>query len=492
MTLLAGELDRIWAGDLFDRRAEADMLQAYLESASNRALSREDQRAFTLAIDAGYGEGKTFFLRRFAQHLAASHPVAFVDAWADDIVDEPLTALAATLREALDPIIQKSPAIADRWQTVLEKTGRIASIASRGIFKRGLGLVFTSAAVEAAGEVFSGVGDKAEAAIQDDLKTSGADAVKALEGGGSVAPGALMQARIAAFQDGKEAIEALKVSLEVLIAALAGESLQAPVIIVIDELDRCRPTYAVKLLEEIKHLFDVPGLVFVFGMHGDQLAHSVSGAYGPGFDGRAYLRRFIAREYRLKRPAPTPLVRFLLERSGLDTKRLSTDRVRDGLSLKQIQPAEAISWYARQQRLSLRDVYRLIDILQTCLALTRASLLMSYLLPLIIGRLQGRPSGSFEVPASATERITYVVADMNGKTADVEAWAWADQLRSAARRTQHELVERVNRNDRASSVILDARSENDLSLDPFANPRNYPDLLEAVGRFTDTTTEPEH
>ena len=78
-------------------------------------------------------------------------------------------------------------------------------------------------------------------------------------------------------------IKQMKAALAEVVSSLESKDRSAPIIIVIDELDRCRPTYAIKLLEEIKHLFDVPGLVFVFGMHGDQLAHSVKAAYGAEF-----------------------------------------------------------------------------------------------------------------------------------------------------------------------------------------------------------------
>ncbi|HEX8572440.1 MAG TPA: P-loop NTPase fold protein [Allosphingosinicella sp.] len=276
------EIKRIWADDLFQRRGEAEMLHAYIVSAARRATNVEDQRAFTIAIDAGYGEGKTFFLRRLAAHLATRHPVAFVDAWADDIIDEPLTALAATLKRALEPLLAKSPTVRERWKEVLEKTSVIAGLAARGIVKRGFGLLITSAAVEAAAEVLQGLGEEVQSAVQEDLQTSGSDMVSS-----SVdfvaAPQRLMQKRIDAFEEGRAAVADLKASLAALVAALGEKDQSPPIVIVVDELDRCRPPYAIKLLEEIKHLFDVPGLVFVFGMHGSQLAHSVAGRLRPEF-----------------------------------------------------------------------------------------------------------------------------------------------------------------------------------------------------------------
>ena len=53
--------------------------------------------------------------------------------------------------------------------------------------------------------------------------------------------------------------------------------------IVIDELDRCRPSYAVEILEMAKHLFSVDRVVFVLSINRDQLAHSVKVLYGSDF-----------------------------------------------------------------------------------------------------------------------------------------------------------------------------------------------------------------
>ena len=51
----------IWADDLFDRRADAEAIMSYLQSVAGRPAIREDHRGFTLAIDAEYGTGKSFF-----------------------------------------------------------------------------------------------------------------------------------------------------------------------------------------------------------------------------------------------------------------------------------------------------------------------------------------------------------------------------------------------------------------------------------------------
>ncbi len=63
-------------------------------------------------------------------------------------------------------------------------------------------------------------------------------------------------------------------------------------IIFIDELDRCRPNFAVELLERIKHYFDNGRVTFVFSVNFSQLQHTISNCYGANFDGFRYLDRF--------------------------------------------------------------------------------------------------------------------------------------------------------------------------------------------------------
>jgi hypothetical protein len=63
-------------------------------------------------------------------------------------------------------------------------------------------------------------------------------------------------------------------------------------VIFVDELDRCRPSYAVQLLERIKHFFYDERITFVFSINFSQLQHTVKTYYGPFFDATRYLDKF--------------------------------------------------------------------------------------------------------------------------------------------------------------------------------------------------------
>lgn len=63
-------------------------------------------------------------------------------------------------------------------------------------------------------------------------------------------------------------------------------------IIFIDELDRCRPSYALEMLERIKHYFDDDRIIFLLSINKEQLAHTIKNYYGNEFDSTGYLNKF--------------------------------------------------------------------------------------------------------------------------------------------------------------------------------------------------------
>ena len=85
-----------------------------------------------------------------------------------------------------------------------------------------------------------------------------------------------------------------------------------PLIIIIDELDRCRPSYAVELLEVAKHIFAVDHIVFVLAVNRSQLSHSVKALYGNDFDAYGYLKRFFDVDFRLPDPSREKFIDKLL------------------------------------------------------------------------------------------------------------------------------------------------------------------------------------
>ena len=63
-------------------------------------------------------------------------------------------------------------------------------------------------------------------------------------------------------------------------------------VIFVDELDRCKPSFAIKLLERIKHYFECECVTFVFSVNIEELQHTVKQYYGSDFNADLYLSRF--------------------------------------------------------------------------------------------------------------------------------------------------------------------------------------------------------
>ena len=88
----------------------------------------------------------------------------------------------------------------------------------------------------------------------------------------------------------KEHIE-LEEKIQEFLQNLSSEK-EERLVIFVDELDRCRPDFAVQLLERIKHYFDLENITFVFSVNCEQLVHTIQKFYGENFDAGRYLGRF--------------------------------------------------------------------------------------------------------------------------------------------------------------------------------------------------------
>lgn len=63
-------------------------------------------------------------------------------------------------------------------------------------------------------------------------------------------------------------------------------------ILIIDELDRCNPIYASKVLETIKHFYDFSNITIIYVSNNKELANTMKKQYGENFNGYEYLNKF--------------------------------------------------------------------------------------------------------------------------------------------------------------------------------------------------------
>ncbi len=264
-----------------ERKKYAEVLTTIVESYAD---------GFVLAINNKWGTGKTTFVKMWQQNLInEGFQTLYFNAWENDFQKEVIIALLSELSE----LRSKSEA---KFQNVVEK-----------------GAAFLKKIVPA---VAKGVASKA----------IGNDAVTEIIGAVTEFTTEELESEIKNFAKGKEGILEFRKSLELFAKAVDSDK---PIVFIIDELDRCRPSYAVEVLEQIKHLFSVPGIVFVLSIDKIQLSNAVRGFYGSDrIDADEYLRRFIDLEYTLPSPNRKLFVNYLYEYFGFNEFLESTERLK--------------------------------------------------------------------------------------------------------------------------------------------------------------------
>ncbi|MFK3862397.1 KAP family P-loop NTPase fold protein [Pseudoalteromonas rhizosphaerae] len=291
---------------------------------------------FVLNLNGAWGTGKTEFLRRLYTHLTnEGHPTIYIDAWESDFSEIPLSVVASELINQLSIINHNIGSDLDKLTGFLGKALKGTVIAGAGLATKYL------------------VDDSATGReiVKTLFETSAKDFLTSIK------------------KDHEEQVEAIK-SIRKELGLLAEVLKQThgkelPVIVLIDELDRCRPNYAIEMLEVIKHFFTTKNFVFVVATDTTQLQESIKSVYGSNFDSNTYLKRFFNREAKLAEPN---LEHYLglhdfsfIEFAG----KVEIYPVIENSQNNTI--AKYIEWMAKAYELSLRDIEQLIDKLKACL-----------------------------------------------------------------------------------------------------------------------------
>ena len=264
--------ENIWEDDLFNRREIADNYTKLIQSII---------QPYVISINSKYGSGKTFFLKRWAEQLKQSKEcVVFFNAWDCDFVEEPLLPFLYNFLEQLK-------------EQGLVKYDLIENLKNCG----DIGITCFKNFINVASQGIVNIDELKEKTNANPMKLP---KINTLE----------------EYQQLRKVIKEFKEGLKNIIEKLEGKNLY----IFVDELERCRPTFAIKLLEAIKHLFNIRGLVFILGIDRNQLKHTVSNIYGCGMDGDGYLRRFIDMELELPKPNMKDYTNYLRKKFEIQNR----------------------------------------------------------------------------------------------------------------------------------------------------------------------------
>ena len=247
-----------WQDDTLDRAKIAEKLTN---------LIRNQRDPFVISIDGQWGTGKTFLLNRWQKALEnEGFRVIYFNAWEDDFCDDPLLSIIGQLSEHFTE---------GKLKEIAKKVGKTAIL----LLKK---------------NVLSAIEKATGITLEIDLNN---------------------RDFLQEYLDQRVTKDRLKEHLTELSTEVVKET-NHPLVFIIDELDRCRPTFAIELLERVKHIFDVPDLVFVFGVNRDELCKSLTSIYGE-IDASVYLRRFFDMEFSLPDVDSEEFCRILMDKIPL-------------------------------------------------------------------------------------------------------------------------------------------------------------------------------
>ncbi len=264
-----------------------------------------------ISLDAKFGMGKTNFLQMFETHLKSQEfECFFIDAWSNDFYHSPLLTIIVEFINYLD----KEGKLTSKLK---EESAKILKIA------------FSTVAT-AGGQVLN--------------KVTGID-FKEIVDGATKATESIVDKVLQDYREQKESLQNTKDFLETYI-----KQLKKPLVILVNELDRTRPSYAVEFLESLKHFFYVKNIVFVLAVNREQIEKSVKCLYGE-LDFNEYYRKFAT--------SNISLPYFVLEKDDKDyfTKKYEeiSNKFPKELSKKDIS-LYYLEFFASVFKLSLRQI----------------------------------------------------------------------------------------------------------------------------------------
>jgi len=217
----------------------------------------------------------------------------YYNAWENDFSDDPFIAFVGEIEERIENgvIVPDEPKRSSGYLNKVKETGlKLTPLAIKLITRGTLGSI---------DEIKSLIGDDSDKQLADFLTKLAAEEIKG-------------------YRERKKSMSQFKEHLQNFVGSVAKQGNRYPIVFFIDELDRCRPNYVLELLERIKHLFSVAGIVFVLAVDKKQLVQSVKSLYGLQMDPEGYLRKFIDLEYQLPQPSSTDFCNYLIDSFGIN------------------------------------------------------------------------------------------------------------------------------------------------------------------------------
>jgi hypothetical protein len=272
---MKGVIEQTPDDDFLERTTILGTLQRHIKELAYVPLDRLPAPR-VLAVDAPWGFGKSWVAERLRTRLKGDdgkHPVAFIDAFRYDHHDDVFAVIAAAIMKELNPK-------GEQRKRYLATAGQVMKAGAPAVVK---GLL--SAGLKIVGVDSENLSDSLNEVKDAVTEQAGKFSEKAVE-------------RLFESYSKTEVLqEDFQNSLDEIT-----KGLPTPFVVIIDELDRCKPSFALEVLERVKHLFSASNVVFVLFWNSQSIHESIRHSYGRDTDAAAYLSKFVARSVHLALP----------------------------------------------------------------------------------------------------------------------------------------------------------------------------------------------
>lgn len=272
--------------DLLGRKTSADELQDLVKLMNN---CERYSLSLSIAIDSRWGSGKTYFLNMWKNYIRENEKgkqggtgdscdkVVYYNAWEFDDSESTLIPIVYSIVKGLDVSSN------DSVETIVERTA-IEGEQGNEKLKEHMKVILKiigSAAIKYGFHKLFGYNTELTKILQDGIDQASEEDIKSV---------------LSEFNKYFEYRRNLSNALEAL--KPSGGKLW----VFVDDLDRCKPGFALETLEDIKHFFNIEGIIFVFAVDMNQLSYSVKNAYGDEVNAASYVRKFFDYIYLLPSP----------------------------------------------------------------------------------------------------------------------------------------------------------------------------------------------
>ncbi len=328
--------------DRLNRKPTVELLSALIENL---------ETPFVFSINSPWGTGKTTFIRMWKCHLESlGYRCIYFNAWENDFSEEPFISFVSQIKSEFS-------------EKKLEKYFDKAKSVGGFLLKRALPV-----AIRLGSQGLIDLDKGLEDSIGDLSKQIAEDAIEK-------------------YESTRKSVSEFRNDLEKLVVESNSQEpiSNKPLIIFVDELDRCQPLYTVLLLERIKHIFNAKGIVFVLSIDRKQVGTSLRSLYGSETNSEAYMKRIIDLDYTLPIPSKREFIRTCLEK-------MNFQKVIEHFQLQFETIEKNVRLAVDAWNLSLREIEHYCVVLYTVYSTTRnnSELVHSYLMFLLGMRMAER------------------------------------------------------------------------------------------------------